>query len=63
MVQGHVFAGAGYLTMFLRVVRPLSTRAEARLCQSRFDELRRFLHGDAVVPHSVKRNDVDGLGA
>ena len=28
-----------------------------------FDKLRRLLHGDAVAPDSVKREDVDALGA
>src|SRR5712671_1385103 len=28
-----------------------------------FDKLRRLLHGDAVAPDSVKRKDVDALGA
>ena len=28
-----------------------------------FDKLRRLLHGDAVAPDSVKRADVDALGA
>jgi transposase len=28
-----------------------------------FDKLRRLLHGDAVAPDSVKRDDVDALGA